>query len=158
MNIPILIMMLSVLLGTLVACAPTTDTIQAAVAQPARPDHDLLGLWQLGDASQIKDIPPGITLAIREASEHNGNALYISGYAGINDYVSDALVDPSQQRFILSTKIGTTEKWGPLPRQDFEQSYLDALDGVVSYHLAAGSQLTLITLQGAKLQFRRVDN
>ena len=144
------LLLTATLLGALAACTPATE-LQATVTPPVAVPG-LLGQWQLDSASQLQDIPRDITLSIRKAHSKYDGSLRITGYSGLNEYVSNARVDAAQQRFILSTQIATTQKWGPQPRRDFEQAYLDSLDGVVSYQLAADTKMTLITLKGDTLQ------
>jgi heat shock protein HslJ len=148
---------------TFTACvslaAPPATTEPAAQVSTAKESlAPMIGIWVLGSASGLDAIPGGVTLSIRKHDGLDAGSLHIGGFSGINYYSSDALIDGSQHRFILSSKLASTEKWGPKPGMSFEKAYLGKLDGVVEYRLGSAQDLTLTTLNGDTLQFHKVSN
>jgi heat shock protein HslJ len=161
MNVSTLLMIMLAVATTFTACVSMASQPESATAVTSTTQaagNPVLGLWVLGSASNISTVPGGITLSIRRNGALNTGSLHIGGFSGINYYVSDALIDGSQQRFILSSKLASTERHGPQQDVVFEKAYLDELDGVVEYHLSSADDMTLTTIKGDTLKFHKISN
>lgn len=151
-------LLLTPLLATLGGCAsPGNGCSPTTATAPAAPTNGKLeGSWLLQSATAINEkIPQGITMTISDNPDAVQGKFHIVGYSGVNYYVGNANLDPSQQRFILSTDLNDTKQQGPKDSMQFEQDYLNQLDAVVTYSQSGPQSLTLRTMAGAKLQFQK---
>lgn len=122
--------------------------------QVSAQQQSLTGSWSLQQANKLGTLPTeSVTLILRNAVTGDNSKLNVSGHAGVNHFVGNAIVDLTQQR-IQIRQIASTRQAGPESLMQFEKDYLNQLEAVITYKIT-GDRLELNTLHGDTLDFSR---